>query len=483
VTAPESAGHRPRIGTSPRRVVERFKRFAGGVSVRTKILGIVLTLTTVLGLGVTLQVRAVMNRTLIGELDSRGESVVSDVAARATDPILLNDNFRLVELLRETVDNHPDVLYAFITGPDGDLIAHTFGDAGFPTALLGLRRSTPTAIDHVEYRSVDGVIHDFAAPIFDGRAGTARVGLSENRMAEIVNATTAQMLLTTMTVGLAGLTAALLLTWLLTRPILDLVETTRAVGGGDLTVRASEWADDEIGTLAHAFNVMVDDLAAGRRAIEQNEAARTRLLQQLMMAQEEERKRIARELHDSVGQALNSIQLGVGTIARTTNRAEAEALAADLRTLATETVDLVRRMGRQLRPSVLDDLGLEEALEHHAEEFRALYPEILVEVHVDLEGRLPSEVETALYRIVQEAMTNTAHHAEARTLSVLVTSRNGQVRAIIEDDGHGFSVTESQRAANSVGIHGMKERAELLGGSIEFESGSNGTAVFIEVPL
>jgi hypothetical protein len=116
--------------------IDRAKRTAGGFSVRTKILGIVLALTTVLGLGVTWQVRTVMGSILTDELENRGRSVVSDLAARTVDPILLNDTYTVFDILDDTVANHPDAIYGFVVGPDGAVLAHTFGDEGFPVELL-----------------------------------------------------------------------------------------------------------------------------------------------------------------------------------------------------------------------------------------------------------------------------------------------------------------------------------------------------------
>jgi len=164
-------GRHPRLNAS----MERWWGWVGGVSVRTKILGIVLTLTIVLGLGITWQVRLMMSRTLISELQERGGSVVSDLAARSIDPILLNDTFALYELLMETRANHPDVIYAFVMTPQGQILAHTFA-AGFPTALLNL--NTPGADGRTHYQlyvSDHGRIHDFATPIFEGKAGVVSV--------------------------------------------------------------------------------------------------------------------------------------------------------------------------------------------------------------------------------------------------------------------------------------------------------------------
>ncbi|MCP3997591.1 MAG: HAMP domain-containing protein, partial [bacterium] len=241
--------------------LERTKNRATGFSVRTKILGIVLALTTVLGLVVTWQVRTVMTGVLLNELDNRGQSVASDLAARSSTPILLNDTYGVFELLDDTVTNHPDATYAFVMDSSGAVVAHTFGDEGFPVGLLDIAPSEELATSgYLRLDTESGLVHDFQAPILDGQVGAVRLGLSEDRLSGIIGGITTQMLITTAFVALAGVAAASLLTWLLTRPILDLVHTTREVGSGDLSARARHWADDEIGSLGVAFNRMVEDL-------------------------------------------------------------------------------------------------------------------------------------------------------------------------------------------------------------------------------
>ncbi|MDW8319403.1 MAG: histidine kinase [Anaerolineae bacterium] len=472
----------PSAPASRHATLDRLWAIAGAVSVRTKILGIVLALTTLLGLGVTWQVRTVMQQVFIGELENRGHSVLSDLAGRSVDPILLNDTFAVYELLNDTVANHPDAVYAFVLDPAGQVLAHTFGEEGFPTALLTLNPPPAEGAGHLRYVSELGRLHDFSARILDGRAGSVHLGLSERRLQGVVDAVTGQMLLTTALVAMVGIAAATLLTNLLTRPIRDLVQVTTEVGRGNLAVRAPHWADDEIGALADAFNQMVADLDASRQALAEKDAARTRLLEQLINAQEEERKRIARELHDSVGQALSSLMLGLKMLAQTDSLDAARQQAEALRRQAVETLEQVRVLSRQLRPSVLDDLGLAAALERYVDEFARLYPHIAVDLHCNLAERLPPPVETTLYRIVQEAMTNAARHGQPTLISVLLTRRDGHVQAIVEDDGCGFDVEAARRSGRSVGLHGMAERAELLGGRLDIESSQDGTAVYVEVP-
>ena len=156
-----------------------------------------------------------------------------------------------------------------------------------------------------------------------------------------------------------------------------------------------------------------------------------------------------------------------------------------MRAVAAGTLEEVHNLALQLRPSVLDDLGLAAALERYVADCQGRY-----RLNIDLavrdlaEQRLPAEVETALYRIVQEALTNVARHAQARTASILVERREDDVRAIIEDDGQGFDPATAWKTGRRLGLYGIRERVELLGGKFTIESETGrGTSLFIEIPV
>lgn len=423
-----------------------------------------------------------MTYALLNELERLGDSVVHDLAFRSADSLSRHDVSALNRLLVETVANHPDSRYAFVIDRDGQILAHTFG-ADVPPELLSLGAAGSDQLSHhLHYEGTEGQIHDFAAPIVNGRGAVARVGLAETRLRATIHGTIQQMLLMTALVSLAGIGAASLLTWLLTRPILDLLATTQQVRQGDLSVRAPHWANDEIGNLAEAFNQMIADLETSQQVVAEKEAARSRLLAQLINAQEEERKLIARDLHDSVGQALTSLLVSLKVLSQTDHLNAVKARVENMRRVASETLEEVRLLSRQLRPSALDDLGLPAAMERYVAEFSRRYPNLAVDLHTDLPDRLPAAVETSIYRIVQEAMTNAARHSQASNLSVLLTRRNGLVKAIVEDDGRGFDPVTTRREGSSVGLHSMAERADLLGGRLEIESSPDGTTVYTEIP-
>jgi signal transduction histidine kinase len=204
-------------------------------------------------------------------------------------------------------------------------------------------------------------------------------------------------------------------------------------------------------------------------------------LRRVVAAQELERRRLARELHDETGQALTSILLGLRALEDSLDSPESRAAAADLRELAVGTLQDVRRLAVELRPKALDDFGLIPALERLTETWGS-HTGITVNFAASLgDRRLSNEVATALYRIVQEGLTNVVKHAHARNASVLLTRKNERVVAVIEDDGRGFDVTQS---TDTYGIQGMRERVELLGGRLRVESTPGaGTTLVAEVPL
>ncbi|GAB4160555.1 MAG: HAMP domain-containing protein [Candidatus Promineifilaceae bacterium] len=461
----------------------RFWRFAGAFSVRTKIMGIVLALVLLLGVVITVQVRGVLRQALEQQMQEQSVSVARDVAARATDMILINDLFALHQLLVETQVNNPDVRYAFVSAADGSILAHTFG-SGFPAKLVAANAVGVSEHHHTVLLETDeGLVWDTAVPIFEGKAGIARVGLSEDGMRATVAAITGQMLLTTVMVSAVGIVAATLLTWVVTRPILDLKRAAEAVGQGDFQQRVTPWAGDEIGELAEAFNAMASDLSQAEQDRIEREHLRSQLLEKVISAQEEERRRIARELHDETGQSLTSLMVHLQMVNQQCPLPEVKEQLDGVRELLAQTLDDVHKLALELRPSVLDDLGLTAALRRYVCDYQARYQlEVDLEV-VGLEERLPPPVETTVYRIIQESLTNIARHAQATTASVLLEQRADRIRAIIEDDGVGF---DWQTVANNgrLGVYGMRERAELLNGVLTIESEpGQGTSIFVELPL
>lgn len=638
-------------------------RLIGGVPLRVKVMGIALSMIVLLGLSITGLVRNLMTRTLTWELQQRGLSIAHDLAGRSADLILTNNLYSLHELTHSVVPANEDVRYAFILDPRGQLLSDSF-DGDFPSDLLAANILSPAEQHHVEMlQTEEGLIQDIAVPVFEGRAGVVRIGMSLRRLEATITHITHNILLTTLLISILGIAISAALTWFLTRPVLDLAEATKQVAEDNLSHRLKPWANDEIGQLQASFNAMMDNLEqshrgmravnaqlmrrneelaalygialalsgplglsealeralkqvmgmvparggwicmlnpdgacrvyvrghegtgffardnccqhckacrttvssqkpivvrplpahcplrsvpvgetgpqpaghaiipllANERAVgilnlvcsEENcfdpetmqllatvgrqlglafenahlweelrhkEAMRGQLLRKIIAAQEEERRRIARELHDETGQAITSLLVSLKVIEGAASLEQARALASEMRDLIGKTLDEVRDLASELRPSALDDLGLVPALARYVGKLPARFG-----FQVDFvttgahEQRLPREIESTLYRIAQEALTNVARHAKASHVSLLLEQRRDAILMLVEDNGVGFdavSVMSSAHEREPLGLYGMQERASLVGGRLTVESRPGaGTTISVQIPL
>ncbi|HXF38895.1 MAG TPA: PAS domain S-box protein, partial [Blastocatellia bacterium] len=219
----------------------------------------------------------------------------------------------------------------------------------------------------------------------------------------------------------------------------------------------------------------------------QESRARLQVLShRLIDSQEAERKRLARELHDQIGQALTAIQISLQA-AKSQPAGGADAIVEDCLAIIDESLQLVHDLSFDLRPSLLDDLGLGAALRWYVER-ATTRADLLACLNVDvLGGRFSSEVETACFRIAQESLTNVVRHASARTVFVTLAHEEDCLKLTVKDDGVGFDVHEAldRKGRNtSLGLQGMRERASALGGTVEIKSNpGNGTAIEASFPI
>ena len=221
----------------------------------------------------------------------------------------------------------------------------------------------------------------------------------------------------------------------------------------------------------------------------QAEKERTQLLRRLVVAQEEERHRIARELHDYMGQYLAALMLELKLLKDSSQAApHIQSAISKLQEMTAEFSQGVRHLALELRPPALEDLGLHAALSNYLERWWERYG-IIVDLHTNglLNRRFPAYAEIALYRVVQEALNNVLKHAQAQHVSLVLEYRGGRVLAIIEDDGCGFNVDAALNAPvaeRRLGLTGMRERVESAGGTLGIESSPGvGTTLVVRIPV
>jgi signal transduction histidine kinase len=465
-------------GTLRARLIELALR----VPVAVKVMGIALGLTLLLGGTLLWQIHGAWHGLLLHGLEDRGRVIASGIATHGADLIVARNADQLRLLLREVRSQVPEADYLIVLDPGGAVIADV--PEGTPSAgLLAANNPGPREKAHVAVLDTErGPIREIAVPVLDGRAGMVRIGMSERLISTEVRWLARRLAAVTTIVAVLGIVAALLLTAVLTRPIREMATLAREVKEENYDRRAVVRAGDELGKLAMAFNEMA-------AALRQKETGRQELLRQLIAAGEDERKRVARELHDGTGQALTSLIAGLSALeAEGADGALRERLA-ELRSFAAETLGEVHDLSLTLRPAALDDLGLMPALGKHCETVARRF-----DITVDCQGigfegrpRLPAPVEISAYRIVQEALTNAVRHGQARNVHVLVQRGDSAILLVIEDDGVGFPA-ERWRVLSVEGGHlgllGIEERAALLGGSLRVESSpGSGTSLFVEIPM
>jgi PAS domain S-box-containing protein len=237
-----------------------------------------------------------------------------------------------------------------------------------------------------------------------------------------------------------------------------------------------------------ALGMVVTDLSEQKRTqaaeIKQTEAMHRWLLERAFSVQEEERRRIARELHDEAGQLLTSLLVGLRTLEDPAKEADFKAQGHRLRKIAAQAIEEIGRLARGLHPAVLDDHGLGVALSRYVAEYAETHK---IAVHLSLRGldssNLPQAVQIRLYRILQEALTNVARHSGAKKVSIIFARSATALKVAVIDDGCGFDAEAVAATSHRLGIQGMRERAAMLGGTVSFTSQGKGTRMLVQIPL
>ncbi len=288
-------------------------------------------------------------------------------------------------------------------------------------------------------------------------------------------------------------------------PVIGLVPIAEAVGRGQQVSAQLTWLS-EANVVANSphdagerLRLAAMEREASTAALSQSEQMyralaedlakvdneRNALLTRVVVAQETERQRIAREMHDSLAQYLAAIRLKLDTLGR--SGAPTCDVVAELRSMIDELGRSMTRMAWELRPVALDNLGLHSAVDHYLEEWAEM-AQLQVDVQIDLCGRsLSPAIEATLFRVLQEATTNVLRHANATRVGVILKTKDDLVQLIVEDNGKGFPVDDGRwpfASTRKFGLHGMRERLALVHGQLDVESSPQaGTTLFVSIPL
>jgi len=257
----------------------------------------------------------------------------------------------------------------------------------------------------------------------------------------------------------------------------DAVDAVRS-GQAGVRVRHGAITDDRFDRLADTFNLMLAQLEDDARQLQQ-------LSRRILQAQEEERRRLARELHDEAAQALTSLIVHLRLLERAKQPEEAQQRVVELRELTAGALEDVRRVALDLRPTILDDLGLGPALEWRVDELNRKGNVRAAIAITGLSRRLPQDTELVLYRVGQEALSNVARHSAASEVSVRLWTEAGRVHLRVCDNGCGFDPDAGPGSGRqSLGLVGMRERLGSIGGELRIDSTvGEGCAIHASAPL
>jgi HAMP domain-containing protein len=286
---------------------ESFSRFFWlllSVPIYFKILGIGVLVAFLFGAVTLYQIQASLTRYLYKNLGQNTLSMAGSLSETLARPLIIDDIFSVHEIIRNNLESSTDIQYIIIQDVRGNVVAHTFVRR-VPEDLLRVSLKDLPAQGKLQIlQSPEALIFDATMPIQYGKAGTLRVGVSDERIREVMSSITQAFLWALALCVVIGQGLAILLTYILTRPINHLVMASNQIRKGDFQTRAAIFSSDEIGNLAMAFNQMAEGLQRYKEEVKKKESERVFLIKRIVTAQEEERKSIARELHDQLGSSL-----------------------------------------------------------------------------------------------------------------------------------------------------------------------------------
>lgn len=460
------------------------------LSIYYRILAMALLIIALLSLSTGLMVCDSLDDIISQQLQKRGEEIANHVAVAGVNYILIEDLYNLYELAAQTEESSEDVRYILVLDSNKRLLAHTFHD-GIPKGLIDSATDLTQQKISV-FNSNEGLIHDIVVPIENGTVGYVRVGMTEKYMRSSINQHVKNVLFTVLVICALAVFLSSKISAFITKPIRNLAEVAESITQGNLDIRANIHERGEVGRLATAFNEMAASLikASADKEIllgelRAKEQLRDTLITKLMTAQEDERKRISRELHDETSQALTSLMLTMRVLSEDApNQEQKDALLVG-RDVAANILREVRDLAIELRPPALDDLGLAAAIERYSEKF-AIRHCLDIELHTTgQQTYVDDQIAVALYRIVQESLNNVVQHSGATNVSINITFQPDQIMVAVADNGKGISDIDLIRAQKEhrLGLYGMRERVELLQGRLDIRpSACGGTEIFIAIP-
>lgn len=469
-----------------------------------KIIFMTSGIVAVMGLVTIVAINGVVKSAVRSSIEQNGVVLAETTSSNVADQYLDGKLLTVKSVLENQLDSNHFLVYAYILNRDNGTVVDTF-QQGFPEDLVMADPLPNGSTSVTKLINMNGnLVNDTGVPLVRGLDSIElHIGLSESALLRPLSNISWVIAAMTLIGIIIGSLAALILSRLITGPLETLTRQAVQIGEGNLDGEIPFDSRDEVGNLARSFNRMTtqlkehidtlqrrnQELSLLSQKLGEREELLGKLWHQVISAQEEERKRIARELHDETTQSLAAITIGLKTAEEImpTDQSKGIHFLEQLRTMAGQIVKELHNIVYDLRPTILDDLGLVPALRWYAETrlgARGIEFELQT---TEINHRFPAEIETTLFRIGQEAISNVFKHAQAHKVVLVITQQDNQLMMQMKDDGCGFASQEAWNTTDDVahlGLLGMRERAGLLGGKIDiFSQLGKGTIVTVKLDL
>ena len=472
-------------------VLNIWKQFID-VSIRIKLIGLTILTSLFLGIIISYFMLSFYNREISHDAQYMSMVIGRHISEDSINFIANGNYNKLNILLKNEIKYNKNILYVFYRNNEGVVMAHAF-HKGFYLNIVGnifKKHNNQSKLSIVKYNNkIYGKILDTSFPVSGGRLGVVRVGISIGRMKDSFLSQESPLFLKNIVLILISsfifiyLIFKIIAWWFLT-PVVKLYEATEKIKAGDYNVHTAAKGYDEIGKLSNSFNEMALILKEAEQERAKNEDLRKDFIKKIINAQEEERRKLSRSLHDRFGQFLSSLKIKLRMLDDYNDVSEVKNKIQQIRDDLTEGFNLVHDMAKNLRPSMLDEVGLINTVKQYAADVAKNNPAIKIDFYpINLEDcRLDKNIEVNIYRIIQESVLNVIRHACADSVTIILERYEGKIRGIIEDNGAGFGCC-GEDDYEHLGIDGMKERAKLFGGELTVESEKNlGTVVKFYIP-
>ncbi|OEH84992.1 hypothetical protein BHU72_07320 [Desulfuribacillus stibiiarsenatis] len=448
-----------------------------------KLFGIYLILAVLLSLWISYYTESLLKVHLQNQLEEQGHAIAKNIADISVNYVLTENVHGLKRLLLEQKAANSNIEYILVFDWNLDLFAHSL-PVNPSSKLLEVDNESLQVI-----KTDRGNVWEFATPITEYYVGTVRVGISETKQLGIVKTILSNILVSLMIFFFISAIVVTSLHRILTKPITELVKVTQNLSKGNFQYRVPHHdKNDEMGVLISSFNQMIDDLEKYKKETDNLEKKRRLLLEKIINLQEDERKIIAMELHDETGQSLTGVKLNLKSLEQSVEDPIIKEQVAKLHTQVSQSLSNIHDLIVDIGPRYLEGENIGKILERYVNDYQQRYK---VQVSLELKGiveiELVNQAKASVFRIMQEAMTNTAKYAKATELFISLQVIKTHLLLIIEDNGVGFEAEKEfskMSSSKNMGLFSMKERAALLGGTFLVESViGEGTTVYVRIPL